>query len=235
MRTKFYLLTAALLFSLTLQVQGQTRFSVEPRFGLGTYSMPQMKLMQQEIRRGLAVPAKITESFPAYVNYGLALYFHLNNQSRISVFYESGSTGGRVTYSDYSGSLSYDQLVQYKSFGSLLGREFNAQMFRFMIGLENSIILSNLDIKGHLTVYDQSDTEQERFQTIGYGIKPLIGLVYPYKRFEPRLTVGYLVNSNKPFYLNGSPDMVLHVNGQESGPDWSGLRANLSVGMTIGR
>jgi hypothetical protein len=235
MRTKLYLLSIAFILFVTLQVQGQARFSVEPRVGFGTYSMPQMKQLQQEIRRGLAVPAKITEEFPAYFNHGLALYYHLNEQSRISLFFESGSTGGRITYSDYSGSLVYDQLLQYKAFGSLIGREYDAHPFRFLIGLEKSVIISNMEVKGNLSVYDQSDAAQERFQTVGYGIKPLISIAYPYKRFEPRLTAGYLLNANKPFYLKDDPDMVLHVNNQEAGPNWSGLRVNLSVGLLLGK
>lgn len=233
MRNRFFILTASLILCVALQAQAQARFSIEPRVGLGTYRMPQMKQLQQEIRRGINVPAKATEEFPVYFNYGLIVSYHLNEQNRISLVAETGSTGGRVTYADYSGNLTYDQLLQYKSFGSLFGREFGKEQIRFAIGLESTILFSELRFKSDVEIYGEGYSEADEFKAIGVGLKPFIGIMVPYKRFESRFTAGYLYNDNKPFYLKDDEDVVLMVNNEEAGPDWSGLRLTISVGYTL--
>lgn len=203
--------------------------------GYGTYAMGDMKLVQSDYRRNVGVWAKATDEFPAYFQRGLLVSLHLTEQNRISLLFEQGSTGGRLAYEDYSGSLRLDQLLRYTSFGGILGREHRLNGISLMYGLESTVILSSFRMELSMQVDGDSYTNSEDFKAVGLGAKPMLAIGYHYKRFLPRLSIGYLINhSQKPFHLKNDELSVLMLQNQELAPDWSGLRLTLSLGYTIG-
>jgi hypothetical protein len=232
MRHIFILL--ALLFS--AHAYGQVRVSLEPRLGYGSYAMSDMKAIQADFIRSVGVRARATDQFPAYFQRGLMLSIHLNERNRVSLVFEQGSTGGRVAYEDYSGSVQVDQLLQYTSFGSFFGREQSINGWSILYGLESTIIMSKFRMESAIKIdsYDYYDTED--YRAVGLGTKPMVGIGYHYKRFLPRITAGYLLNhSQKSFYPKDDELSVLTLNNEELAPDWSGFRLTFSVGYTLGK
>ncbi|MBB6610549.1 hypothetical protein H7F15_05835 [Pontibacter sp. Tf4] len=235
MKHRLTFFNIAIFLIIALHANGQGRFTIEPRFGLGTYNMSQMKQLQAEMGHSTGVQYKVTDEFPAYFNYGLVVSYHLTEQNRFSLFFETGSSGGRVAYEDYSGKFTSDQLVKYKSVGAFLSRDFGTGDLKFILGLESSFIFSDLTLESNIQIEDYQDSAKDDFKAYGYGLKPYIGIARAFNRIEPKVTLGYLYNDSNSFYWEGNKDMILTSNNQEVAPDWSGLRLNISLGFNIGK
>ena len=78
--------------------------------GYATFKMTDLKQMQKEQLSYMPVDAKITNSFPGYLNYSIDAVFY-DSTYFVGVLLGHTSTGGRINYTDYSGSITYDQLV----------------------------------------------------------------------------------------------------------------------------
>src|SRR5438034_902469 len=85
--------------------------------GIGTYSMGDMKHLQQEFASEFPVQPKITSSFPAYWMYEIGATVKLDSTISIGGNISYYSTGGRIDYSDYSGGLRLDQIATSFSIG----------------------------------------------------------------------------------------------------------------------
>ncbi|MDX5435832.1 MAG: hypothetical protein LPK03_01480 [Pontibacter sp.] len=227
-----YLIAATLLFTIN-SAAAQSRFSVAPRIGYGSISMAGMKTLQQEMVRGSELNARATDTFPAYYQFGLALSYKASDIYTVGAILEKGSTGGRVAYADYSGSYQIDQLIKYNAVGAFIEHEFNSGKPVTFIGLETAAMASTLSLESTYTLYDATATSEDKLEAFGVGFKPYVGVQYPLGRIQPRLSAGYFIYTGKPFHLPDNKEMVLMVNNNETGPDWSGFRLNFSVGLLL--
>jgi hypothetical protein len=232
---KIYVLAALLLTAGT--VAAQNKIYLEPRLGLGTFRMTSMKEFQQTLISRTGVNAKATDSFGPYFQYGINAVMDLDKQTRVGLFLEHGSTGGRVAYEDYSGELRFDTPVNYNALGAMLYTHEPIRNSRldFVAGVEASAFISKLRLESYGRIYDESDSSSDRFNSKGLGIKPFVGLQYPIMAVPTRLTFGYLVSGSRAFHVPGEPDHYLIRNSKNDKlePSWNGLRVNLSVSIPI--
>lgn len=227
------------LLLLSCSVMAQSRIYLEPRLGFGTFRMKSMKEFQQTFISYTGVNAKATDSFGPYFQFGVNVLKDLDENARVGVFVERGSTGGRVAYEDYSGEVRLDNLVSYNTIGILLysHEPIRSSQVSFVSGMEANLFLSRLKTEGFSRIYDTSDSSGDKFNSIGFGLKPYLGLQYPILSVPARLTLGYMASGNKPFHVPGERDHVLVRNNNSTDnklePSWSGLRINLSVSVPV--
>ncbi|MBF8962106.1 hypothetical protein I0P70_02510 [Pontibacter sp. FD36] len=207
--------------------------------GLGTFRMKSMKEFQQTLISRSNVNAKATDSFGPYFQLGLNAVMDLDEQTRVGLFVERSSTGGRVAYEDYSGELRYDTPVNYTALGAMLYTHepiLNSQL-SFVAGIEASAFISRLRIETYGRLYNESDSSSDTFSSKGVGLKPFIGLQYPILTIPARLTFGYLASGSRAFHVPGEPDQYLVRNSDNDKlePSWNGIRLNLSVSFPISR
>lgn len=232
----FFKLMAVLLL-LAGTATAQSGLYLEPRLGAGTFHMAAMKDFQKTIIQGSQVNAKATDTFGPYVQYGLNTTTDLNDRTRVGMFLERGSTGGRVAYKDYSGELQLDTRLSYLALGALIytHEPIGTSAFQFITGLETNLFSSRLQVESYSRLYNEKESGADTFKSLGLGVKPFIGLQYPLLALPFNLTFGYLASANKPFHVPGKPDQQLSRNNGKDPlePGWGGIRLNLSVSIPI--
>lgn len=226
-----HFLVLALLLS--APVYAQTKFSVAPRIGYGSFNMSGMRSLQRAIIENSNLNAKVTTDYPAYYQVGVVLGYKVTDVLSTGIVLDAGSTGGRIAYADYSGSYRVDQLVKYKAAGAFIEHAFHVSKPVFFGGLEATAMKSTLTVETAYRIHSAGAEGTEELVALGVGVKPYAGVTYQIKRLLPRLDVGYLVNFNQPFHLPDDKDAVLTVNNKETGPNWSGFRVNLSLGLML--
>ena len=95
--------------------------SVSLSFGAGisSYDVSPIKEEFHGILSNYDFPAKITDDFPNYPNSYVEGLLDLRNFS-LGLFYNIVSSGGRIAYSDYSGSYTFDTKVSTSSTGIMI-------------------------------------------------------------------------------------------------------------------
>src|SRR5262245_60627018 len=99
-----------LLSSLLLPAAGVPQVSVGFGVSYCTFSMKDLKALNEEFATNDGVPAQIVQQFPPYMGLD-ALVGYGFGRHRTGIFWSYNSTGSRVTYQDYSGQVQYDQLL----------------------------------------------------------------------------------------------------------------------------
>lgn len=236
MRYFIYLLAFSLLSA--GKVAAQAKLSLEPRLGYGTFEMGLMKEMQTNVITSTRVNAQATDSYGPYYQYGGNAVYNFWKHFNVGVFYEFGSTGGRVDYEDYSGSLRLDTKLNYNAFGILLfGQKAIAQSKLSAIGgVEISKVVTKITAHSHFRIDTQTETEDQVFSAKGKGYKAFAGLQYPVFTFPVRFTVGYMHDKSGDFYDPDDPEVYVVYSenyAHRLKPDWSGIRLNLSVSIPI--
>ena len=231
---KFLLLAVLLLTAWA--AAAQSSLFLEPRVGYGTFQMSSMKEFQQTIKNGNSLDVRVTDNFGPYFQYGLGVGRFVRSY-RLGAFYEFGSTGGRVAYSDYSGEYRNDNILNYHATGVSFEHlaPLGTGKFHFVKGIEANSVVSVLKVKEYARVFDESVSSNDNFYAIGGGLKPYIGLHRQLFRFHTVLSVGYLFNLNTAFRVPGQWDAYLLRNsrGDKLNPNWSGLRLNLTFSIPV--
>ena len=88
----------------------------------GTYSMKSLKEMQKA-EFPSPIPLEIVESFPSRAGFEVSILRSFGNFS-LGGFLSKASTGGRVSYADYSGSINHDIVVNNTVLGIQLENAF---------------------------------------------------------------------------------------------------------------
>jgi hypothetical protein len=235
---RYFILIMAVLLVTAGTAAAQARLSLEPRLGYGTFDMGLMKKMQTNLITSTRVNAQATDSYGPYYQYGGNAVYTFWKHFNAGVFYEHGSTGGRVDYEDYSGSLRLDTRLNFNAYGLLLfaQKEIAQSKLSAVGGLEISRIATRVNAQSHFRIDTHIETDDQAFASKGKGYKAFAGLQYPVLSFPIRLTVGYMHDKSGDFYDPADKDVYVvysEDNAYRLKPDWSGIRFNLSVSVPI--
>lgn len=229
------LLSGLLLFLCQATCSGQGNAFLEPSMSYGTFSMREVKDFQKHFIEQVPVGIKITDSFPGFYLFGFRGAKALEQGETDNVYLgfvaETGSTGGRAHYADYSGSIHFDQLLRYFSGGIFLEKIAYQGPIHFFYGMQLEALQTHFTFKSHVKIGHQEDWQSEAFRSMGGALKPYLGVAYPMHHFTFGLHLGYLVNGSAPFHVKGEPKAIITLDGSENkvSPGWSGLRFNLSA------
>ncbi|MBL0743883.1 hypothetical protein [Chryseolinea lacunae] len=208
--------------------------------GVGSYNMGDMKALQRQLLVTFPVEAKITEAFPAFIYYeaGFNIKPHREEFFGLNVGY--GSTGGRVSYSDYSGKIKSDQLLRYYFVTASAGLSFTLDEKEswFIRGdFKPGIAFTTLKITADETIGTQSSTDQANFTATSFSVQPSVTAIKRFGRLGVQAEVGYyatiapgklMSKEHQDGYLIDDKNNPLHAN-------WSGLRASLGCVVFLNR
>ncbi|EJF08907.1 hypothetical protein [Pontibacter sp. BAB1700] len=235
---KTLILAVCLLLSASAAI-AQSRVYLEPRLGFGTFRMQSMKELQRVMIANTDLNAKATDTFGSYAQFGLNVVSDLGENTRIGGFIEHGSTGGRVAYSDYSGEFLLDTPLNYNAFGGLFyhHQPIKESTLRYVVGAELHMLMTNMKLQAYTKINNTTESSEDKFNSYGLGLKPFVGLQYPFLDFPTTLSLGYLLDTNYPFHVPGEPKQQLRINSNNKTlqPGWGGLRINLAVSIPIVR
>lgn len=204
--------------------------------GLGSYAMGDMKSIQNNFASQFPVTPKITDAFPSYYMFEGGVLGNVGSQLWCGVTLSTFSTGGRVSYKDYSGALRIDQLASAVS----IGIPFQYQLSdddaknQFFLELAPHITMGKLKIKSFSQLGNSSNEQIQSFSELGLGVQPSLVFEKKINRIIGiYLKAGYFVQVyNDKLYLDKNHDYyLLNPDNKNAQLDWTGLR--LSGGLAF--
>lgn len=222
--------------AVSLSARAQVCFSLWS--GVATYGMDDMKRFQLEFNQALPIPGVIISSFPAYWYYeGQLQYQFQNNRLGSSVSY--GSSGGRVSYSDYSGKVLNDLRVEGTSTSVCYERlQPLSKNGTWSIGFGINVgwLFGKMKFDNLQQIGNNKATVVEYFTTGNMTLEPRVTLRKAIKAFEFLAVCGYNINAIKGNVIPKSyPDAILtNSSGDPAHLDFSGLRGGVGVTVRIG-
>ncbi len=187
--------------------------------GLGTFSMKDLKLVNQSAISGLPFESKIVDNFPSYFYFRPTLTLKFNSHN-IGLVYNIQSSGARISSKDYSGEYVLDMKVNANSIGIL--NEFDTSLKKSFLSFYTiaGMNFSEINLVENLTVFDQkAPSEANKLSSNSYFLEAGIRPKFTFNKFSIGLNLGY----NYQF-----------KNTKELTPEWNGGRGGLFVNYIFG-
>jgi hypothetical protein len=221
-----YLLLSILLIPMAASAQ----FNISFNTGIAYFNMADVKRYQTSQTNRMPVHAKVISSFPAYWCYNGTAKWILDNGIMIGADVAYTSTGGRVSYSDFSGKITFDQTLLNISLSTFAGKAFRLK--------DNSLTLQcYVMTQTTFTDYQDQYSEQSQiggndshsFGGISHYIQPVVNLSKRFGLIAVNMNIGYskLITDGDLTGLYDEPqsnDLVITA-------DWSGLRLGCGVSL----
>lgn len=194
--------------------------------GYATFRMSDLKDFQVQIRGSYGVEMRQVETFPGYMNFSGNLLFGFK-KFYVGVLAGHTSTGGRLHYSDYSGSMTSDQLVRMNYIGHVIGAKINrGTLYEIFLGgtllyYKNTLLLEERLQVGNEDIVMESDYTSENIAT-----GPFIEVRRNLGRFLLRATAGAELHIPTPL---SSSDEQLGDSEEGITVQPGGLRINVGV------
>jgi hypothetical protein len=209
--------------------------------GAGSYAMEDLKATQTFVAGSTPRPLESVSSFPSYWSFEGGVTFDLfdlldNVTGGIAVGY--GSTGARAAYTDYSGSLRFDQLANYTCIALLPSYQqyyFNNQM-RVDYEIRVGTTLNKMAFSYHETIGSTTSSEQIDLRSTNMYLQPGISAGWRFRSFSLDAYLGYHLSvlQGKVRDKNDN-DLVLYnpTNNKPAGVDWSGARVGVGLSFYL--
>lgn len=201
--------------------------------GVGTYRMKEQKELQNEFSKTV-LPWRPVHKFPPYWNFGGSLSFPISPKLRTGGWFEFGSTGGTLDYSDYSGSARMDQLLQYTQFGGFLSVHINnSEAWPIFFTSHVSIAKTKANLAYEIIIGTDSEKFSEFFKSTNVGFRP--GLMLERKLGALVFQTGLGIEFQLPGILRDtkSGSSLTNNKGENVRAQWSGIRAQIGAGFLI--
>lgn len=199
--------------------------------GLGTYSMKSQKQLQNDFRK-YGIPYKAVHEFPPYITLGVDIGFKVGMKTAAGVWYEYTSTGGRLSYEDYSGMAQLDQLLHCSQIGGFVKTQINrSDEWQLFATAHFSAIFTNGEIRSKLmigSVYGESD--QLALHSFEVGIRPGLMIQRKIRRLIIQGQLGYEIQYHLPM-KTAEGYTIYTLNDQPVKAQWDGIRASIGIGI----
>jgi hypothetical protein len=201
--------------------------------GAGTYAHGDLREFQQNFASRYNVEAEVNSDFPPYMNYEGSFSFAYGPRFFSEIFFSYGSTGGRVSYSDYSGTIYSSQKVNYMAVTSSLGVRWWKDNYQFDVQFRLGRIFSRMELEQYQNVPGSSWTHSDKYSSEGGVLEP------NFRVTRIKGNIGLYASAGASATIFASPfesdTMLTYVYTPQGDyaitPDWSGFR--LSVGVML--
>lgn len=202
------------------------------RSGIGTYTMKDLKTLNNRISGSLPFDCKLVADFPPYFYYSPTILLGFHN-FRVGLIYSFQSTGSRISAKDYSGEYLFDMKIKSGNPGIYIEYKLSSQgKFDIFLYSLAGPSFSKLEIRELFTVSDTTLANHDyKFKAQNYFIEPGVNFQVPVQAFTFRIDLGYLLQfGKKPLTGQNKSDMLYDpVKQVPVKCDWTGFRAGLSV------
>lgn len=222
-----------LIFIVNINVISQeVAFGIQ--IGLGTYSMPDLKKINENASSDLPFNNKIVSDFPPYFYYRstfLLKYDILN----LGLIHSFQSTGSRISAKDYSGKYSFDMIVNSNSPGLILKTKIEPQsigrLSAYMYILTGPSF-SKLKISEYLSMADTVLIKDKyNFKALNFYFEPGIEFIFSVKNFNVGFSFGYLIQAgDEALYMNNKKDVLYNTRSDKPAKaEWNGFRFGIYI------
>lgn len=209
----------------TINLAQKTKFEVS--YGIGTYSMNDLKSLNNFRLEKLPVKGKITDDFPPQPFESIKLTTQIHNRFVAGLTGSHNTTGSRVNYKDYSGEYKCDQLLTSYAPGIVIGMKLYDAIIDVSINANATYSFTKLKIEETL----MTETTKNSFTANSLSILPEIKIAYSVKQFELSINTGYLYDFGADFLTSNGTEIIKTSNSkQKISSNWSGYRFSLNLG-----
>ncbi|WP_419211338.1 hypothetical protein ACNR9Q_11350 [Maribacter sp. X9] len=197
-----------------------------------TFSHTSLSEFQEEFKADLPeIPIQTTDDFPG--NFGFSLGYELIDKS-VFIFASYNTTGGKLSYSDYSGVVRItEELIGY-TFGAEYLVPFSETDNNFTLGLRGYGMFSTMNLENYTKISESVSQDEIVFQSVNLGVGARVLYEYPVSFFIIRASVGFdltfggslTFKENNDFYLEDNNDDKVRTN-------WTGLRTGIGIAIPI--
>ena len=199
----------------------------------GSYSMKSLKKVQQSLLSS-NIPLEVVESFPSRAGFEINLLRTFDNVS-LGAGFSQASTGGRVSYADYSGSISHDIIATNKMISIQVEYAvLQKDTWELFFAMRNGVAMSTMTYRSALTLGSDTEEINNKFKAMNFALGPGLGARFFYRNFflHPEAKYEIHVVKGDLTYTEDS-DVELMVDGNKVQMDWDGIRLSISLGYRI--
>ncbi|WBX75753.1 hypothetical protein PG911_13975 [Tenacibaculum ovolyticum] len=196
-----------------------------------TFSHSSLSSFQEELKNDiLGTPIKVTDDFPS--NIGFTLGYEITN-SNTAIFASYNATGGKISYSDFSGVLRVEEALSAITIGGIYYFVLKS-VPNFKFGLRGFTMFSNLNLDSYSQIGDTINQEEVKFNAIDFGAGIQFNYEYPLLFLKIRANLGYdLTFGGKLKFKENSDLNLVNDANEDVTTGWSGLRIGLGVAIPI--
>ncbi|HCD51631.1 MAG TPA: hypothetical protein DEQ34_04230 [Balneolaceae bacterium] len=243
MRISQFLLTVTVLFALLLCLEKPVNAQMLERsyqLGGGTYTMQSLKNLQDDVQQGSSpIYLRSTKNFPTYFTFELKLGRAYRNIFR-GAFLRMESTGSRLSYSDRTGFVAYDQIASALMIGAYMKIPIRVKddfdlrtdphlYYEPRLGL----VFNYVEFISKSRIMDSSSKSVTDAVSMGLMTMHSIGYNMSYKRLNFAPFLGVLIDPiERPLHLTDNRKAVLLTQDNEKlRTRWLGLRFGIELSL----
>ena len=213
-------------------------YSISLNAVYGSYDMSDLRKFQNEIYEDvssdLSVPFRMLDEFPGYLGYELHFGVDLSKfQYGVQAAYRS--TGGKISYSDYSGKYNIENHLNSIEFSAFAGiKPYEANKISILLTGSAGISLTNHTLSSIFQITNTPVQDEEvEFSSINAVLAPGAKIQYLlHKNLFIDFSLRYDIHIQGKLNLKENDQAFL--TDREGNPitaNWSGLRAGIGVGV----
>ncbi len=216
----------------------QSGLSVGVRTSYNWFNQKEMKGLlhnsSKEISAETGVDAKVTDNFPDFAGLGLSLNYSFSETFEAGLFLDYSSTGGRVHYSDYSGSVSDEYNISSYSVGPEICGIKEAMGLNWRYSIRLHLIFSNMTNIYKLKAGELYDRTKLQYSSTSFGIEPAFGPSIKVSGFDFAIQVSYMIAALDEFGRTFNSNLKLKDSeGNKIRNNLSGLRTSIQINYEL--
>lgn len=205
--------------------------------GTGSYSMNDLKELNNVYRGSLPFDARITENFPNYWYYRPSISYSFKKNVTLGAAWSFHSTGSRISLADYSGEYSFDMIINSSSPALFLDFFYPVSGFRFVFGNELGMDYSNLTVNENLKIGSYTNGSSNKFKSQSFYYEPDLKILYSVLFMKIGLSAGYHLDlqNGDIASANNKKAFLMSSSGEKARSNWSGFRIGASLTFNMFR
>ncbi len=224
------LISILLLFATTdfFSQNGKVLFEVN----YNTFSHASLSDFQKEFKDDLKeIPIQTTDDFPG--NIGFTLGYEMVN-ANVTVFASYNTTGGKLSYSDFSGVIRITETLKAYTLGGEYLVPFTKTNNNFTLGLRGFGMFSTMELKNYIEILEDITKENIDFQSTNLGVGARVLYEYPVSFFIIRASLGFDLTLGGTIRFQENNEFHLENNaGDKVKTNWTGLRTSVGIAIPI--
>jgi hypothetical protein len=196
-----------------------------------SFSHSSLSDFQEEFKNDLVpIPLQTTDDFPA--NIGFTVGYEIVDV-HTAIFLSYNSTGGKLSYSDYSGVVRLEESLNAITFGGIYYLDLSEKK-DFRIGFKAFSMLSSLNINSYSEIGGFIDQDTIDFQSFDFGVGVQLNYEYPLSFLILKANFGFDLTFGGKLKFKDNDEFHLTNNSNENvTTGWSGLRTGLGIVFPI--
>ncbi|KAB1153966.1 hypothetical protein F7018_15900 [Tenacibaculum aiptasiae] len=195
-----------------------------------TFSHSSLSNFQKELANDInpQIPIAITDDFSSHV--GFTLGYEITD-IKTSIFVSYNSTGGKISYSDFSGVIRLEQPLSAFTLGGMYHLNLSD---KFKIGFKGFAMFSNLKLDSYSKIGSVENKNLIKLSSIDIGVGTSLIYEYPISFFIIRANIGFDLTLGNQLNINGIQDAYLiNKSGKQVTTGWTGFRSGLGIAIPI--